>query len=258
MYLQKSMVVSLVVLQIDWIECLLLAAALALPQRHWRPRRNLLPRICRLLRPAALLFFRRVPLSYLSRRPATALAVLSLLLPLLPASIMLLLLALFLPVPLPLLAASVPLYLLAAFLWLAASLRLFFSSSSPLVAKAADSFRKGKEEEASKAFLCCLPLAGEKEEESVPLAAKVAASFRKRKEVWRAFLLRPPCVCRYATEPLLLLLLHLLADQAGPLSFCLQVYSDAVNVLCCFLLAPGSVKLEHSVNVHNNRLFVAL
>jgi hypothetical protein len=145
-----------------------------------------------------------------------ALAVLSLLpplLPLLPASIMLLLLAFFLPVLLPLLAAPVPLPLLAASLWLAASLRLFFSSSSTLAAKAVASFQKGKEEEVLRGFICRLLLAGEEEEESVPLAAKVAATFRKRKEVWRAFLLRPLCVCAYATEPLPLLLLHLLADQ---------------------------------------------
>jgi hypothetical protein len=79
----------------------------------------------------------------------------------------------------------------------------------------AASFRKRKKEEVSRAIVYCFPSlsATEKEEESMSLALIVAASFRKRKEV-RAFVLRPPFVCGCATEPLLPLLLHLLADLA--------------------------------------------
>jgi hypothetical protein len=82
-----------------------------------------------------------------------------------------------------------------------------------LAAKAA-SFRKRKKEEVSRAIVCRFPLAIEREEEeSVSLAAKVAVSFRKRKVV-RPFVLCPPYVWGCATEPLLPLLIHLLADQA--------------------------------------------
>jgi hypothetical protein len=141
-----------VVPHIDWIECLLLAAASASPWRNWRPRRDLLPRVlvCN-LRPAAHCSFRRLPLPYSSKRPASALAVPPLLLPwlpLLPASVTLLLLSV--PVQLPLPAASLR---LAASLW-----RLFFSSSSPLAAKAA-SFWKRKKEEVLRAIVCRFPLA---------------------------------------------------------------------------------------------------
>jgi hypothetical protein len=210
-----SMVVSLVVPRIDWIECLLSAAlsapASASPLRHRRPQRDLLPErvlVCNLGLEARC-SCRRLPLPYLSKRPASALAVWPFLLPwllLLPASVRLLLLPLSLPVQLPLLAAS---------LRPSASLRrlLFFSSSSaPLTAEAA-SFRKRKKEEVLRALVCCFPVAIAKKEESVSLAQKVAASLRKRKEV-RAFVLRPPCVCGCASEPLLRLLLHLLADLA--------------------------------------------
>jgi hypothetical protein len=89
---------------------------------------------------------------------------------------------------LPLLPASIvlPLLLLALLLpvllpLLLASVYFSNSSSSPLAAKLPASFQKGKEEEVLKASLWRLPLA--------------------------------PCVCGCATEPLLPLLLRLLADQ---------------------------------------------
>jgi hypothetical protein len=90
---------------------------------------------------------------------------------------------------------------------LAAALLFFFCT---LGGKA--SFVKGKKE-VSRAFVYRFPSVTEKEEESVSLASKVAASLRKRKEV-RAFVLRPPSICGCATEPLLPLLLYLLADLA--------------------------------------------